>query len=209
MAPLNEQQGFPVIHESEARGDSRAVSHEEFQGIAQKGAEYLHGTERTQSTKGLDADWEGIKNKAYKAAQGSWGGVTINSHTGHDVAEGLDAAAEAGRLHPGEGQGLDRYAVTARKPGQEQIRLHENANPEQFGAAMDRARTHYDQLGNRGHHLGVFHDDAEHAIDIDPVVVVRDRKTAEQVGAATRNVGGAYHFASGDGFFPPHVKDGQ
>jgi len=30
----------------------------------------------------------------------------------------------------------------------------------------------------------------------------------EQVGSYTRAIGGAYHFKSGNGFWPPHVAEG-
>jgi hypothetical protein len=196
---------FPQITADEARGDSQAVTPEHFQQIAQKGHDYLAGTARKTSTAGLDADWEGVKEHAWQKTRESWGGVTINSHTGEDPSSGKDlGAAEAKRQ--GVGHGLDRYAVTARQPGQEQISVPENVSRHQFGGAMDKARESYPQLGNRGHHLGVFHDDEKGTIDIDPVVVVRTRDMADAVGAASHSVGGAYHFASGNGAFAPHVK---
>jgi hypothetical protein len=179
---------FPVISESESRGNSRPVSHDEFQQLAARGQRYVARTGRQQSTEGLDRDWPNIKDRAFKEAQASWGGATINSHSGEFV-------------NPSHG-----YALTVRHPGQEQIRLPENVNHEQFGAAMDRARSQYPQLANRNHHLGVFHDDDEKSIDIDPVLVVHRKSTVDSVGAYTRAVGGAYDFKTGDGHFPPHVR---
>lgn len=198
---------FPVIHASEARGNSRPVTHEEFQDLARKGEKYLQGTERTKSTAGLDRDWEGIKSRAYETTREPWGGATINAHTGTFMGDtGADVAAKTAASE-GKGFGTDRYALTVRKPGQEEISVPPTAHREHFDDAMDRARSAYPQLANRAHHLGVFHDADKGSIDIDPVLVVRTPAEVEKVGAATRAVGGAYHFASGNGYFPPHVKD--
>jgi hypothetical protein len=40
------------------------------------------------------------------------------------------------------------------------------------------------------------------------VLVVDTAAEVEQIGAYTRAVGGAYHFRSGDGYWPPHVAEG-
>lgn len=188
---LSGQQFVEPIHASEARGNSRAVTHAEFQRIAGEGQAYLqHLAASAPGTRGMDRHWDDIKGSAYEASQEPWGGVTVNAHTGRALSTRANA-----------------YAVTAKHPGQETVSVPLGASHEEFGAAMDRAREQYPQLAHKGHHLGVFRDEDEKRIDIDPVVVVRRKEHAEQIGAATRNIGGAYHFRSGNGYFPPHVKD--
>jgi hypothetical protein len=41
------------------------------------------------------------------------------------------------------------------------------------------------------------------------VLVVNNLDDVESVGAYTHAIGGAYHFQSGDGFWPPHIADVQ
>ena len=180
---------FKPITADEARGDSQPVTHEEFQRVAHSGQRRLDRMrQEAPGTKGLDSHWEDIKNHAHEVSQAPWGGATYSPRTGKPVS-------------PSKG-----YAVAARRPGQEQIRLPENASREQLGAAMDQARARYEQLGHASHHLGVFHDDDEHVIDVDPVVITHSKKAAHEIGAATHAVGGAYEFHTGNGTFPPHIK---
>jgi hypothetical protein len=54
----------------------------------------------------------------------------------------------------------------------------------------------------------VFHDDENHRIDIDPVLVVTNRADVDTIGAATHAIGGAYNFSDGNGYWPPHVAEG-
>jgi hypothetical protein len=61
------------------------------------------------------------------------------------------------------------------------------------------------ELARGGTYLGVFHDDDNARIDIDPVTIVATADDAEKIGAYTHAIGGAYHFATGNGHFPPHV----
>jgi hypothetical protein len=204
-APAAKQ--YPVIHEHEARGNSRPVSHEEFQELARHGAGALAATEKKKSTKGLDENWEPIKDRAYSLTREPWGGATINSHTGTMIGDTANDVAAKTAAAQGKGFGTDRYGITMKRPGQESVSVPPNVNREQFGAAMDEARQRFPQIANRGGHLGVFHDADEGRIDIDPVLVVRTPEEVEAIGAATRAIGGAYHFASGNGYFPPHVKD--
>lgn len=182
---------FPEIAASEARGDSRPVTSEEFQGLARRGSEQISQMAANASpTHGLNSHWPGVKAHAFGEAQKSWGGVTVNTHTGKALATNAD-----------------KYAITAKHPGQETISMPEHVNQQQFSQHMNQARKAFPQLSHEGHHLGVFHDDEKGTIDIDPVVVVNKREDVDTIGAATRAIGGAYHFKSGDGFWPPHVKD--
>jgi hypothetical protein len=189
---LSTTQFVEPIRASEARGNSRAVTPAEYQHLAGEGHAYIqHLADQAKPTKGLDRHWDEIKSSAYQATREPWGGVTVNAHTGRAVSSRANV-----------------YAITARHPGQDQISIPGHANEAEFGAAMDRAREAYPQLAHKGHHLGVFRDDDEGGrIDIDPTVIVNSRAKVEAVGAYTRAVGGAYHFRSGNGSFPPHVKD--
>lgn len=198
---------FPEISENEARGNSRPVTSDEYQSLAQKGAAYLSATEKKKSTAGIDKNWNEVKDRAYDVAKEPWGGATINSHTGTFIGDSANDVARKTAASQGQGFGTDRYGITVKQPGQDSVSMPTNVSREQFHAHMDEARSKFPQIANRGGHLGVFHDADEGRIDIDPVHVVRTPTQVEQVGAATHAVGGAYHFASGNGYFPPHVKN--
>lgn len=188
--------GYPEIHAGDLSTPdarrSRAVSSEEFQGIAAQGAaRYAEMSTKAAEPAGLNRHWDSVVDHAYGASREEWGGTTVNSRTGRPL-----------------GTRGNQYALTAREPGMESVSVHPGASREEFGTAMDTARSRYkDVLSRQSHHLGVFHDADKGSIDIDPVVVVNNRKSVEQIGAYTRAVGGAYHFKSGDGYWPPHVKD--
>jgi len=112
----------------------------------------------------------------------------------------------------------DKLALTVREPTESPISVHPAANRQQFGQAMDQAKQQFGgRLGHTNHYLGVFHDADAGRIDIDPTVVVGDpsrkhrqkkgMQVAKEVMSATHALGGAYHFASGDGVWPNHVAD--
>lgn len=202
---LNNNQFYPVISKSEARGNSRPVSHSEFQQLAAAGHRYVQKTQQKPSTEGLDQDWEGIKNRAYELTREPWGGATVNSHTGHIIG---DTSEEVAAKNAGKGgRGNSGYGITVKNPGQDSISVSPKAGRGEFHKAMDEARERFPQIANKGGHIGAFHDADEGRIDIDPIQVVRTKNQVEQVGAYTRAVGGAYHFKSGNGYFPPHVKE--
>jgi hypothetical protein len=125
---------------------------------------------------------------AYTAAQGSWRGVTIDTHTGEAIAP------------------TDGYAVTARTPGQAEISVPENATEDEFNAAVQQAIATYPQLANEGMNLGVFHDDRKGTIDIDPTVVVATTHEVDAIVAYNGATGGAYDFSTGLGYWPPGTK---
>lgn len=188
---------FPAIHASDlSTPDARRspeVSAEEFQKYAQRGAtKYAAlraGASEPVALKGRS--WDKIKADAYASSREPWGGMTVDVHTGKHVPADADA-----------------YALTAREPGMKPVHVSPQASKSEFGAAMDAARLRYtDILARPGHHLGVFHDQDTGQIDIDPVLVTDRLEDVHDIGAYTRAVGGAYHFKSGDGFWPPHVKD--
>lgn len=152
----------------------------------------------------MDAHWGHIKDQAYELAKQPWGGATINGRTGKmrgDTADEVDS-----KVGSNTGFGHGDYAITNRAPHEDVISIPTSARREEFHSAMDRAKEKYPQIGNSGGHLGVFHDVDKGSIDIDPVLMVHTPDEVEKVGAYTRAVGGAYHFQSGNGYFPPHVK---
>jgi hypothetical protein len=185
--------GYPVIGPEHARGNSRPVSHEEFQRLAHLGNQWIDRAKRDASpTTGLDRNWPQIRERAFKEAQKPWGGATINSHTGEFLPDGADL-----------------YALSVKPRGMVTISVPETSSQQEFEQAMDQARQMFGPALQRAHfHLGVFHDDEHHRIDIDPVAIVDSTDLVDQVGAYTRAIGGAYHFHTGNGHWPPHVAEG-
>jgi hypothetical protein len=118
-----------------------------------------------------------IKQIAYKRAQGSWGGATIR-HDGYMVPDGTDA-----------------YAVAVSPT----VSVFENASFATFAAAFDGVMAN---IGT-GYYIGVFHDNVKRTIDFNMVTVVDSTDEVDALYAAGNPVtGGAYHFASGDGYWP-------
>jgi hypothetical protein len=183
--------GTRYITPAEARGNSRPVSREEFDDIAMRGRGMVDQMRHDRAPlTGLDQQWGQVKEHAYGEARKPWGGATIDAHTG--VALESDA---------------DKYALSVKPPGMQSVSVHEGADRHTFHRAMDSALARFRPLLENGrHHLGVFHDDDQKRIDIDPVVVVDTPDEVEAIGAHTHAIGGAYHFRTGDGYFPPHVK---
>ena len=131
------------------------------------------------------------------------------------IAAGTAGPRLPGSLTPAQAQNwldylngdTDRFALSVKPQGMDTISIPEGASEDEFSAAMDRARATFGpelQKGSRA--LGIFHDDDNHRIDIDPVLVVHNRDDVESIGAYTHAIGGAYHFQSGDGYWPPHVE---
>lgn len=135
--------------------------------------------------------WDKVLADAFTATREPWGGVTVDAHTGEHVA------ADA-----------DKYALTMRDPGMESVHVDPKAGQGDFNKAMGVARERYKAILRRpGSHLGVFRDEDTGNIDIDPVLVTPNLKDVHDIGAYTGAVGGAYHFKSGDGYWPPHVVE--
>jgi hypothetical protein len=88
------------------------------------------------------------------------------------------------------------------------VSIPETASETEFGAAVDKAMIRFaGELEKGQRHLGIFHDDENHRIDIDPVLVVDSLSDVEQIGAYTHAIGGAYSFKDGQGYWPPHVAE--
>lgn len=177
---------------AEARGNSRPVSVAEFHDIATRGRDLLNKFEDERSPiTGLTSNWDSLREQAFEAAQASWGGVTIDAHTGELIPDGAD-----------------RFAVTVKPPGIGTISVPEGASEAEFDRAMDQALQQFGPLlESANFHLGIFHDDENNRIDIDPVLVVDSQGQAEEIGAYTHNIGGAYRFSDGNGYWPPHIAE--
>lgn len=188
------QNNYPEIHASDlSTSDARrspAVSAEEFQRHAARGAEKIAVMkEGATPPEYLDKHFARVAAKAYKATREKWGGVTIDAHTGEEVASDADA-----------------YALTIREPNQRSVSIGPKAGGRAFQNAMLTATQRFrEQLSRPGSHIGVFRDEDTGTIDIDPVLVTPNLSDVHDIGAYTRATGGAYHFKSGDGYWPPHV----
>ena len=180
------------ITRSEARGNSRAVSMDEFQDLASEGRRMMEDLDANKSPIDLKGKaLADLKASTFAEVQKSWGGATIDSHTGKPLQSNADA-----------------YAISVKPADMETISIPEGADRPTFDRAMDRARQRFeDVLESQKSYLGVFHDDDNNRIDFDPVTVVDSPHEVEAIGTWTHAIGGAYHFKSGDGYFPPHVDD--
>src|SRR6185312_11064444 len=135
---------------------SPAVTEAEFQAHAKRGAaKYALAAKGASPATALQgASWDKIVAHAFEVTREPWGGATIDAHTGEEVRPDADA-----------------YALTARTPGMEGIKVPPTADRAAFTRAMELARKRYASILTRpGSHLGVFHDADTNAIDIDPVL---------------------------------------
>jgi hypothetical protein len=181
-----------VIGADDKRGNARPVSRDEYALVAGEGKSILDGLrDNATPPTGLTDNLDAIKASTFEEVQKSWGGTTIDSHTGQALAS--DA---------------DKYAVTVKPAGLESVSVGENPTAEEWSQAMDTAMARFgDTLASQSHYLGTFHDDDLQRIDIDPVVVVDTKQQSEAIGAYTHNIGGAYNFADGNGYWPPYVDE--
>ena len=189
-----------VIHADEARGNSRAVSLDEFNKLKAEGKERLDSliqNKRPAVAFEDPGEWSQVQRRAHNEVQKEWGGQTIDPRTGDAV-------------HPETG-----YALAIRHPDEKQMSVPIGASKQELADEMDRAKDKYaDRLGADGVYLGVFRDDDEKRIDIDPVAIVDTPHEVETIGAHCHSIGGAYDFSTetngesgtGTGYFPPHVK---
>jgi SPP1 gp7 family putative phage head morphogenesis protein len=180
-----------VIGEDDKRGNARPVGIDEYAQVAGQGKAILDDLRANSSDPdGLLKNLDDIKASTYDQILQSWGGSTIDSHTGEALAS--DA---------------NKFAVTVKPEGYETVSVGENPTREEWDKAMDQAVARFgDVLSAQSHYLGVFHDDDLKRVDIDPVVVVDKQADSEAIGAYTHNIGGAYNFADGNGYWPPYVQ---
>ncbi len=183
--------GYGKITPGEARGDSKKVTPQEFDDLAEKGKQKYDSllADKRPTTAFDDADkWATIRSGAYDAAQKKWGGQTLDPATGRAVERSKG------------------FSLEVRAPGEKQLSVPQDADEDTFNAMMDRAKEEYaDKLKGAEVYLGVFRDDDNNRIDFDPVTIVDTPEEVDALGAYTHAVGGAYDFSTGNGHFPPHV----
>lgn len=169
---------------------ARPVSEQEFKRLAANGEAMIAAMKAQRTTPlALREELTSIKEDAWAATREDWGGVTIDTHSGNHVPANAD-----------------QYALTIREPGQASVTVPANASREELDAAIDEAVDRFsEQFGRRHSHIGVFRDADTGKIEIDPVAVLDDLEDVEAIGAYTRATGGAYHFKSGNGYWPPFV----
>jgi hypothetical protein len=112
----------PIITADEARGDSKPVSHAEFQRLASVGQSKLDAMSANASPiSGLDKHWDRVKADSYAEATKPWGGATIDAHTGKALP-----------------QGADRYALTVKEKDGDTVSIPENARGSSSGCIPRR-----------------------------------------------------------------------
>lgn len=121
-------------------------------------------------------------DSAYREVRKSWGGVTVSLDTLQSVPDGIDA-----------------YAVSLRPAGVPPVTIAEDAGPDVFRHALSVALARF---GAHAPYLGIWHDDDNGVIEFDPVDVVSTRAEVDALGAIYPVAGGAYHFATGLGYWP-------
>ena len=114
---------------------------------------------------------------AYYECRESWGGATMRQGTGEFYPDGKDA-----------------YAVTTG----DTFSINENSSLAAFMRAVDKVAEDYPDAT----YIGVFHDDVKHTIDVNPVEVLNSRDEVDAFAETHTITGGAYHFATGDGYWP-------
>jgi len=123
-----------------------------------------------------------MMDSAYREVCKSWGGITVSLDTLESVPDGIDA-----------------YAVSLRPAGVLPVTIAEDSGPDAFRDALSVALVRF---GAHAPYLGIWHDDDNGVIEFDPVDVVGTRAEVDALGAIYPVAGGAYHFATGLGYWP-------
>jgi hypothetical protein len=177
---------------------SREVSAEEFAALAVQGKEKLaprwDNASEPMITSGEVLDE--LKNTAWDSVQTEWGGMTVDAH---------DAQA----IDPSEG-----FSLTVKHPGMDTVSIPiQGSTQDDFNAAMDEAMRRFggDENGPlwmEGAHLGIFRNEDTGNFEIDPTLMLDSVDDVEQIGAYANSVGGAFNYADGLGYWPPHIAEG-
>lgn len=117
----------------------------------------------------------------YDLTREPWGGATVSTATGEAVTDGTDA-----------------YAVTIKPNAVSSVILPETCTAQEFYAAWHAACDAFAFAP----YIGVFHDDAKHTVELDPVIVVTTTAEVDAIAEIYPVEGGAYHFATGNGYWP-------
>lgn len=117
---------------------------------------------------------------AYRASLESWGGVTIHLASMQEVT-------------PSTG-----YAVAVT----DTLSIPHGSDSDTFTAAMRHALEEF-----TGHdYMGVFHDDEKGTVEFNGVRIVDTVAEVDELAKHFPIAGGAYEFATGNGYWPTEVK---
>lgn len=170
-------------------GASQPVTQAQFDQLAAQGQARLQALDASSATTGLDQNWNQIQSDAYQQVQQPWGGATYDAHTGEAIT-GTE----------------NKYALTVNAPGMSTVKIPNTATQAEFNTAMDQAKASFGtELAKEQRALGVFNNSEAGTIEIDPSLVVNNLSDVHTIGAYTHAAGGAYNFADGNGYWPPHV----
>lgn len=118
---------------------------------------------------------------AYNETRKPWGGATFRWSDYRMVLDGSDA-----------------YAVSIKPIDQESVIVDRDADYATFEKAFMHAATVFG-----GSYIGVFRDDdLGGEIHFDPVEVVGSTEEVDKLAESHPVIGGAYHFATGNGYWP-------
>ena len=124
------------------------------------------------------AGYAGGTRALYNKVKKPWGGATINQNTGKAVPDNADA-----------------YAVATT----DTIEIPEDATYAQFARAYARAQARF----GGSSHIGIFHDNAKGTIEFNGATVVKSTADVDKLWKAGNPItGGAYHFKTGNGYWP-------
>jgi hypothetical protein len=172
---------FNPITESEARGDSAAMSEIDLAILAGRGEGILAVAKLDAIASGWRSNGisQDIIMSAWFATREPWGGVTIDLRTVQAVSR------------------TSGWAVTTGNT----VSLPDTTGPVEFAdAILSLARN-----VPAGQYLGVFHDSDKHAVEFDSVFIAETAEDAIAVGVARHATGGAYDFATGNALWMPHL----
>lgn len=193
------REGTPLLeraNEDTGSGDNKAqrITHEEAQSRLKRGKEIL--AEKTaNATDTVDLRSEEFVRKMYDATREEWGGGTLDTHTGEFVPAGDGAP--------------DIYSITNRptagSKGKTPIAIDPAANYATFKKQWLKAvGTWGDRLRWEDAAFGVFNNPeakAGHAIELDPVMMLRNEHDTQAVGQVTQAGGGAFHHPTMNGYW--------
>ena len=183
--------GYGKITPGEARGDSKRVTPQEFDDLADK------------ARRSTTASWPTSARRPPSMTMRS-GLLSARAPTTPPRRSGVGRPS----IRRLVGQSSARRASPSKcvPPARSSYRFPQDADEDTFNAMMDRAKEEYaDKLKGSEVYLGVFRDDKNNRIDFDPVTIVDTEEEVDALGAYTHAVGGAYDFSTGNGHFPPHV----
>lgn len=217
-ANLAGREGAPLLqsmNEDTGSGDNQAqrITHEEAQQRLKRGKAILADKE-AKATDTVNLTDESFIQKMYDATHtdshtdshggepdGQWGGGTLDTHTGEFVPIGEGAP--------------DIYSITNRptagSKGKKPIAIDPTADYATFKKQwLTAVKTWGDRLRWEDAAFGVFNNPEAkggHAIELDPVMMLRNEADTQAVGQASRAGGGAFHHPTKNGYWVDYTGD--